>query len=74
MINLLFSMMHGLSTWTPQPECLGILAKTWTWHLKNINVQQHSNFRCYTRSTFLEMRTHIQTVATWQHCCQMCCL
>jgi len=63
MITLLTSMMHSLSTWTSQPEWLGILAKIWTWHLKNINVQQHSNFKCYTRSTkmFLEMRTHIQT-------------
>lgn len=61
MINLLTCMMHSLSTWTPQPEWLGILAKTWTWHLKNIKVHKHSNFRCYTRSTFLEMWTHIQT-------------
>jgi len=42
---------------------LGILSKIWIWHLKNINVQQHSNFRHYTRSTkmFQDMQTHIQT-------------
>lgn len=63
MIILLTSTMQSCSTWTPQPEWLGILTKIWIWHLKNINVQQHSNFRRYTRSPkmFLEMRTHIQT-------------
>lgn len=60
-LNDLLTSMCSLSTWTPQPEWLGILAKTWTWHLKNIKVQKQSNVRCYTRSTFLEMRTHIQT-------------